>query len=58
MIELTSLEVLVLSKFLGPCVWVKGGFISIMLIDENNSYFKPGKGLRKGIPCDPYYLNW
>jgi hypothetical protein len=36
---------------------VKGGSISIRLNDENNPYFKPGKGLRQGGPLSPLLLN-
>jgi hypothetical protein len=36
---------------------VKGGSLAIRLNDENNSYFKPGKGLRQEDPLSPLLFN-
>jgi hypothetical protein len=34
---------------------VRGGLLCIRINDENNGYFKPGKGLRQGILFLPFY---
>jgi hypothetical protein len=36
---------------------VKGGSIAVRLNDANNSYFKPGKGLRQVDPLSPLLFN-
>jgi hypothetical protein len=57
------LEEMLVTRDFGPrwCSWVmslvKGGSISVRINEENNTYFKPGKGVRQGDPLSPLLFN-